>query len=73
MVQRKTLTKYMYQTERWKVKYRLSVKVADPVGGYAEQSVTIDVRRKKALLLETKSLQVKYGDEVQLFQILMVR
>ena len=47
--------------------YRLSVKVQDPVGEYAEQLVTIDVHKKKVSLLETKSLQVKYGNEVQLF------
>ena len=39
----------------------------DPVGEYAEQLVTIDVHKKKVSLLETKSLQVKYGNEVQLF------
>ncbi|CAH7024839.1 EF-hand domain-containing protein [Vibrio chagasii] len=65
--QSKTLTIHVPDGALEGEKYRLSVKVADPVGGYAEQSVTIDVRRKKALLLETKSLQVKYGDEVQLF------
>ena len=65
--QSKTLTIHVPNGALEGEKYRLSVKVQDPVGGYTEQSVTIDVHKKKVSLLETKSLQVKYGDEVQLF------
>ncbi|MEZ8494357.1 M6 family metalloprotease domain-containing protein [Vibrio splendidus] len=47
-------------------KYRFSILVQDSSGGHAKQSVVVDVRRKQASLLGTKSLQVKYGDEINL-------
>ncbi|PMM26251.1 M6 family metalloprotease domain-containing protein, partial [Vibrio lentus] len=46
--------------------YKLSILVKDSSGGYTKQSVVVDVRRKQASLLGTKSLQVKYGDEIDL-------
>lgn len=46
--------------------YRFSILVQDSSGGHAKQSVVVDVRRKQASLLGTKSLQVKYGDEINL-------
>ncbi|MEZ9388283.1 M6 family metalloprotease domain-containing protein [Vibrio lentus] len=46
--------------------YKLSILVKDSSGGYTKQSVVVDVRRKQASLLGTKSLQVKYGDEINL-------
>ncbi|TCN75637.1 M6 family metalloprotease-like protein [Vibrio crassostreae] len=46
--------------------YRFVVLVQDSLGGYAKQFVVVDVRRKQASLLGTKSLQVKYGDEIDL-------
>ena len=46
--------------------YRFVVLVQDSLEGYAKQSVVVDVRRKQASLLGTKSLQVKYGDVIDL-------
>lgn len=46
--------------------YRFSILVQDSSGGYTKQSVVVDVRRKQASLLGTKSLQVKYGDKIDL-------
>ncbi|NOJ15364.1 M6 family metalloprotease domain-containing protein [Vibrio splendidus] len=46
--------------------YKFSILVKDSSGGYTKQSVVVDVRRKQASLLGTKSLQVKYGDEIDL-------
>jgi hypothetical protein len=40
--------------------------VEDASGGYVKQSVTVDVRRKQVSLLGVKSLQVKYGDKIDL-------
>ncbi|NOI92959.1 M6 family metalloprotease domain-containing protein [Vibrio splendidus] len=46
--------------------YKFSILVKDSSGGYTKQSVVVDVRRKQTSLLGTKSLQVKYGDEIDL-------
>ncbi|KAB0465450.1 M6 family metalloprotease domain-containing protein [Vibrio kanaloae] len=46
--------------------YKFAVLVQDSLGGYAKQSVVIDVRKKQVSLLGTKSLQVQYGDEIDL-------
>ncbi|MEG3695232.1 M6 family metalloprotease domain-containing protein [Vibrio coralliirubri] len=46
--------------------YKFAVLVQDSLGGYAKQSVVIDVRKKQVSLLGTKSLQVQYGDDIDL-------
>ncbi|MCF7507047.1 M6 family metalloprotease domain-containing protein [Vibrio sp. L3-7] len=46
--------------------YRFKVTVTDSSGSDAKQSVILTVQRKQASLLGTESLQVEYGDEVDL-------
>lgn len=51
-------------------RYRFTILVQDSSGGNAKQSVVLDVQRTEALLLGTKSLQVKYGDTIDLVPII---
>ncbi|MEZ9340597.1 M6 family metalloprotease domain-containing protein [Vibrio splendidus] len=46
--------------------YRFTVTVTDLSGAYAKQSVVLSVQKKQVSLLGTESLQVKYGEKIDL-------